>query len=69
MESLKQIIDFKVKKLEYEWKKIARRDIEYTTKIVYQLEMLECCKIILNWELQRRTKKTTTKEDDISAFC
>jgi len=68
LEALKQIIDFKVKRLEYEWKKIARRDIEYTTKIVYQLEMLECCKIIINWELQRRTK-TTTKEDDISAFC
>jgi hypothetical protein len=68
LESLKQIIDFKVKRLEYELKKIARRDIEYTTKIVYQLEMLECCKIIINWELQRRTK-TTTKEDDISAFC
>jgi hypothetical protein len=47
--------------------KIARRDIEHTSKIVYQLEMLECCKIIINWELQRRTK--TTKEDGISAFC
>jgi hypothetical protein len=71
LESLKQVIDFKVKRLEYELKKIARRDIEYTTKIVYQLEMLECCKIIINCDLQRRTKTaiTTTKEDDISAFC
>ena len=68
LESLKQIIDFKVKRLEYELK-IARRDIEHTTKIVYQLEMLECCKIIINWDLQRRTKTTTTKEDSISAFC
>jgi len=67
LESLKQIIDFKIKRLEYELKKIARRDIEHTSKIVYQLEMLECCKIIINWELKRRTK--TTKEDGISAFC
>ena len=67
LESLKQIVNFKVKRLEYELKKIARRDIEYTSKIVYQLEMLECCKIIINWDLQRRTK--TIKEDGISAFC
>jgi hypothetical protein len=66
LESLKQIVNFKVKRLEYELK-IARRDIEHTSKIVYQLEMLECCKIIINWDLQRRTK--TTKEDGISAFC
>src|SRR5215207_9638158 len=58
-----------VKRLEYELKKIARRDIEHTTKIVYQLEMLECCKIIINWELQRRRKTQTTKEDSISALC
>ena len=68
LESLKQVIDFKVKKLEYELK-IARKDIEHTSQIVYQLEMLECCKIIINWELQRRTKTTTSKEDSISAFC
>jgi hypothetical protein len=53
---------------EYELK-IARRDIEHTSKIVYQLEMLECFKIIIYWELQRRTKTTTSKEDAISAFC
>jgi hypothetical protein len=69
LESLKQIINFKVKRLEYELKKIARRDIEHTSKIVYQLEMLECCKIIINWDLQRRTKTKTTKEDSISALC
>ena len=69
LESLKQVIDFKVKRLEYELKKIARRDIEYTTKIVYQLEMLECCKIIINCDLQRIKRTTTTKEDSISAFC
>ena len=69
LESLKQIVNFKVKRLEYELK-IARRDIEHTSKIVYQLEMLECCKIIINWELKRRTKTTTTtKEDSISALC
>ena len=68
MESLKQVIDFKVKRLEYELK-IARRDIEHTSKNVYQLEMLECCKIMINWDLQRRTKTTRIKEDDISAFC
>ena len=70
LESLKQVIDFKIKRLEYELKKIARRDIEHTSKIVYQLEMLECCKIIINWKLQRRRKTTTTtKEDSISALC
>ncbi|HEY6659409.1 MAG TPA: hypothetical protein VIZ62_12865 [Nitrososphaeraceae archaeon] len=69
LESLKQVIDFKIKRLEYELKKIARRDIEHTSKIVYQLEMLECCKIIINWELKRRTKTKTTKEDSISALC
>jgi hypothetical protein len=69
LESLKQVIDFKVKRLEYELKKIARRDIEHTSKIVYQLEMLECCKIIINCDLQRIKRTTTTKEDSISAFC
>jgi hypothetical protein len=70
LESLKQVIDFKIKRLEYELKKIARRDIEHTSKNVYQLEMLECCKIIINWKLQRRRKTTTTtKEDSISALC
>jgi hypothetical protein len=68
LESLQQIINFKIKRLEYELK-IARRDIEHTSKIVYQLEMLECCQIIINWELQRRTKTKTTKEDSISALC
>jgi hypothetical protein len=66
LESLKQIVNFKVKRLEYELK-IARGEIEHTSRIVYQLEMLECCKIIINWDIQRRTK--TTKEDGISAFC
>jgi hypothetical protein len=65
LESLKQIVNFKVKRLEYELKKIARRDIEHTSKIVYQLEMLECCKIIINWDLQRRTRK---EEYNISIF-
>ena len=68
LESLKEVIDFKVKRLEYELK-IARRDIEHTSKNVYQLEMLKCCKIIINCDLQRRTKTTTIKEDSISAFC
>ena len=68
LESLKQIVNFKVKRLEYELK-IARRDIEHTSKIVYQLEILECCRIIINWDLQRRTKTKTTKEDSISALC
>ena len=66
LESLKQIVNFKVKRLEYELK-IARGEIEHTSKIVYQLEMLECCKIMINWDMQRRAK--TTKEDGISAFC
>lgn len=66
LESLKQIVNFKVKRLEYELK-IAKGEIEHTSRIVYQLEMLECCKIMINWDIQRRTK--TTKEDGISAFC
>ena len=66
LESLKQIVKFKVKRLEYELK-IARGEIEHTSRIVYQLEMLECCKIMINWDIQRRTK--TTKEDGISTFC
>jgi hypothetical protein len=66
LESLKQIVNFKVKRLEYELK-ITRGDIEHTSKIVYQLEMLECCKIMINWDLQRTTK--ITKEDDVSTFC
>lgn len=66
LESLKQIVNFKVKRLEYELK-IARGEIEHTSRIIYQLEMLECCKIMINWDIQRRTK--TTKEDGISAFC
>lgn len=66
LESLKQIVNFKVKRLEYELN-IARGEIEHISKIVYQLEMLECCKIMINWDMQRRTK--TTKEDGISAFC
>ena len=56
LESLKQIVNFKVKRLEYELK-VARGEIEHTSKIVYQLEMLECCKIMINWDMQRRTKK------------
>ena len=67
MESLKQIVNFKVKRLEYELK-IARRDIAHTSQIVYQLEMLECCKLIINGDTQRR-RKTTSKEDGISASC
>ncbi len=66
LESLNQIVNFKVKRLEYELK--IAREIEHISKIVYQLEMLECCKIMINWDLQRMTK-TTTKEDNISAFC
>ena len=69
LESLKQIINFKIKRLEYELKKISRRDIEHPSKIIYQLEMLECCKIIINWEFQRRRNTKTTKEDSISALC
>ena len=65
LESLMQIVSFKVKRLEYELK--IAREIEHTSKIVYQLEMLECCKIMINWDTHRRTK--TTKEDGISAFC
>ena len=65
LDSLKQIVNFNIKRLEYELK--IAREIEHTSKIIYQLEMLECCKIIINWNLQRRTR--TTKEDGISAFC
>ena len=32
-------------------------EIEHSSKIVYQLEMLECCKVIINVDLLRRTRK------------
>ena len=40
-----------------------------TVAVNLAIEMLECCKIIIKWELQRRTKTQTTKEDSISALC
>ncbi|MGZ5486083.1 MAG: hypothetical protein ACXWFB_09280 [Nitrososphaeraceae archaeon] len=32
-------------------------EIEHSSKIVYQLEMLECRKVIINVDLLRRTRK------------
>lgn len=66
LKSLEQIVNFNIKKLEYELK--ITREVEQSSKIIYQLEMLECCKIMINWDIQRITK-TTKKEDGISAFC
>jgi hypothetical protein len=66
LESLEQIVNFKIKKLEYELK--ITREVVQSSKITYQLEMLECCKIMINWDIQRITK-ITKKEDSISAFC
>ena len=40
-------------------------EIEHSSKIVYQLEMLECCKVIINVDLLRRTRK---EENGISPF-
>jgi integrase len=44
------------------------RTIPLIDSIPYQLEMLECCKIIINWELKRRTKTTTTIKEDAFEF-
>ena len=40
-------------------------EIEHSSKIVYQLEMLEYCKVIINMDLLRRTRK---EENGISPF-
>ena len=66
LESLQEIVKFKVERLEYILK--ISRDIEKSNTIVYQLEVLECCKLMINWNIQRMTK-TTKKEDGISAVC
>jgi len=63
LEHLKQIINFRIKKLEYELK-IARGKIEYISKIIYQLEVLECCKIMINCDIQKNYKNMN--EDEIS---
>jgi hypothetical protein len=60
LEHLKQIVNFRIKKLEYELK-IARGEIEHISRIISQLEVLECCKIMINCDIQK-------KEDEISIF-
>ena len=34
--------------MEYELKKVVRTEIEETNNIIYQLEMLKCCRIVIN---------------------
>jgi hypothetical protein len=65
LEHLKQIVNFRIKKLEYELK-ITRGEIEHISKIIYQLEVLECCKIMINCDIQKNYKNI--KEDEISLF-
>jgi hypothetical protein len=65
LEHLKQIVNFRIKKLEYELK-IARGEIEHISRIIYQLEVLECCKIMINCDIQKIYKNV--KEDEISIF-
>ncbi len=48
LESLKHVLDAKIDRLEYELKKVARIDIEETNNSIYQLEMLKCCRIVIN---------------------
>ncbi|HJT86092.1 MAG TPA: hypothetical protein VJ697_16555 [Nitrososphaeraceae archaeon] len=63
LEHLKQIVNFRIKKLEYELK-IARGEIEHISRIIYQLEVLECCKIMINCDIQKNYKNA--KENEIS---
>ncbi len=48
LESLKHILNAKIDRLEYELKKVVRTEIEETNNIIYQLEMLKCCRIVIN---------------------
>ena len=52
---MKHIVNSRINRLEYELK--IAMEIEHSSKIVYQLEMLECCKVIINVDLLRRTRK------------
>ncbi|MGI9010884.1 MAG: hypothetical protein ACR2F1_06830 [Nitrososphaeraceae archaeon] len=60
---MKHIVNSRINRLEYELK--IAMEIEHSSKIVYQLEMLECCKVIINVDLLRRTRK---EENGISPF-
>ena len=48
LESLKHVLNAKIDRLEYELKKAIRTEIEETNNIIYQLEMLKCCRIVIN---------------------
>jgi hypothetical protein len=48
LELLKHVLDDKIDRLEYELKKVARIETEETNNIIYQLEMLKCCRIVIN---------------------
>jgi hypothetical protein len=48
LKSLKHVLNAKIDRLEYELKKITRMDIEETNNIIYQLEVLKCCRIVIN---------------------
>ncbi len=48
LKSLKHVLDAKIDRLEYELKRVARIEIEETNNIIYQLEMLKCCRIVVN---------------------
>ena len=60
---MKHIVNSRINRLEYELK--IAMEIEHSIKIVYQLEMLECCKVIINMDLLRRTRN---EENGISPF-
>ena len=63
MESLKHIVNSRIHRLEFELK--VAREIEETNKILYQLGILECCRIVIN----RIILESTRKEDSISLLC
>ena len=63
LESMKHIVNSRINRLEYELK--IAMEIEHSSKIVYKLEMLEYCKVIINVDLLRRTRK---EENGISPF-
>ena len=62
IESLKHIVNSRIHRLEFDLK--VAREIEETNKVLYQLEILECCRIVIN----RIILESTRKEDSILHF-
>ena len=63
LSNLKHIVNSRIHRLEFDLK--VAREIEETNKVLYQLEILECCRIVIN----RYILESTRKEDSLSPFC